>query len=292
LVVKEVALVPGVAASIWLVCHLPAPLLKAPSLVSSFVVWAVCGSFPGRPKWAAPPPWATAAREAERGAPSRCAPSSPSRGARTPAPAASQQRNVWQQMEQVHKHHHPAGMTQQGFRSACPCKLHAMSLYPVPGSSSVQVPVGGTLFRGGAQRRALCLPSCGFVPRGASGVGDVGSGTPGGLRAGASAPGAGLSTAPSEGVPSAPNCPVCAAVSGAVAVPPHATREVAFSLAWDVPIAKFGKGSSYYRRYTQFYGPHGRAAPLLRGTPSLVRLKLRLKSCTVLYGSSPGHVPL
>lgn len=92
----------------------------------------------------------------------------------------------------------------------------------------------------------------------------------------------GLSTAPSEGVPSGLNCPIGAAVSGTVTVPPHATREVAFSLAWDVPIAKFGKGSSYYRRYTQFYGPHGRAAPLLArdallGTSKLVSQYLGAK---------------
>jgi len=41
------------------------------------------------------------------------------------------------------------------------------------------------------------------------------------------------------------------------------TREIVFALAWDVPLARFGQGDSYARRYTRFYGKEGDAAPAI-----------------------------
>lgn len=38
-----------------------------------------------------------------------------------------------------------------------------------------------------------------------------------------------------------------------VELPPRATREVAFSLAWHFPVFRFGSGRGWYRRYTKFY---------------------------------------
>jgi non-lysosomal glucosylceramidase len=46
-------------------------------------------------------------------------------------------------------------------------------------------------------------------------------------------------------------------------VPPGETREVAFALAWDMPLARTGSGKAYYRRYTRFYGRKGDSAPAI-----------------------------
>lgn len=54
-----------------------------------------------------------------------------------------------------------------------------------------------------------------------------------------------------------------AAVCATVDVPPGESREVAFALAWDMPLARFGGGRAYYRRYTRFYGRDGDAAPAI-----------------------------
>ena len=45
-----------------------------------------------------------------------------------------------------------------------------------------------------------------------------------------------------------------------VIVPPRETNEIIFVLSWDIPIARFGKGHGYYRRYTKFYGREGKYA--------------------------------
>ncbi len=54
------------------------------------------------------------------------------------------------------------------------------------------------------------------------------------------------------------------AIAGAIAVTftvaPGATREVPMVLAWDFPIAQFGAGRRWYRRYTAFFGTSGTAA--------------------------------
>eukprot|EP00899_Mesostigma_viride_P022981 jgi/Mesvir1/3868/Mv19827-RA.2 len=53
------------------------------------------------------------------------------------------------------------------------------------------------------------------------------------------------------------------AVAASVTVPAGETRVVAFSLAWDNPIVRFGGGTAYYRRYTEMYGRGGNAGPAM-----------------------------
>ena len=54
-----------------------------------------------------------------------------------------------------------------------------------------------------------------------------------------------------------------AALALTVELPPGGSREVIFSLAWDMPLVRSGMGTKYYRRYTQFYGQDGKAAPAI-----------------------------
>ncbi len=63
--------------------------------------------------------------------------------------------------------------------------------------------------------------------------------------------------------PSTPGMAIGAAVAATVEVPAGQTREVAFALAWDMPVARFGAGTGWYRRYTRYYGREGAAAPAL-----------------------------
>jgi non-lysosomal glucosylceramidase len=63
--------------------------------------------------------------------------------------------------------------------------------------------------------------------------------------------------------PSAPGAAVGAAVAATMVLAPGEAREVAFSLSWDMPLARFGEGRAWYRRYTRYYGREGDAAPLL-----------------------------
>ncbi|GLJ21298.1 hypothetical protein SUGI_0391310 [Cryptomeria japonica] len=53
---------------------------------------------------------------------------------------------------------------------------------------------------------------------------------------------------------SLPGEAVCAAVAASAMVEPHGTCSIVFALAWASPKVKFVKGSTYLRRYTQFYG--------------------------------------
>uniref|UniRef100_A0A0D6QSI8 Non-lysosomal glucosylceramidase n=1 Tax=Araucaria cunninghamii TaxID=56994 RepID=A0A0D6QSI8_ARACU len=53
---------------------------------------------------------------------------------------------------------------------------------------------------------------------------------------------------------------LCAAVSASAVVEPHGTCSIVFALAWASPKVKFVKGSTYCRRYTQFYGTSEDAA--------------------------------
>lgn len=64
----------------------------------------------------------------------------------------------------------------------------------------------------------------------------------------------------SGSTPSVADETIGAALAVTVEVPAGETREVAFSLAWDMPIARFGFGTPYHRRYTNFYGSGGTAA--------------------------------
>ncbi|NDJ37000.1 MAG: hypothetical protein GYB64_20295 [Chloroflexi bacterium] len=61
--------------------------------------------------------------------------------------------------------------------------------------------------------------------------------------------------------PSTDRYSIGGAVCASLEIPPGETREVAFVLAWDMPLARFGGGRAWYRRYTRFYGKEGDAAP-------------------------------
>lgn len=63
--------------------------------------------------------------------------------------------------------------------------------------------------------------------------------------------------------PSPVGMAIGAALCATVEVPPGETRQVVFSLAWDMPLARFGAGTAYYRRYTRTYGRDGDAAPAI-----------------------------
>ena len=63
--------------------------------------------------------------------------------------------------------------------------------------------------------------------------------------------------------PTSPGEIIGAAVAVTLNLAPGASREVVFSLAWDMPLARSGFGTPYYRRYTQFYGTEGNAAPVM-----------------------------
>lgn len=61
-------------------------------------------------------------------------------------------------------------------------------------------------------------------------------------------------------MPSMPGETLCAAVSASAWVEPYGKCTVAFAVSWASPKVKFLKGSSYYRRYTKYYGTSPRAA--------------------------------
>ncbi len=63
--------------------------------------------------------------------------------------------------------------------------------------------------------------------------------------------------------PSGKGTAIGAAVAATVEVPADETREVVFSLAWDMPQARFGDGTVWNRRYTRTYGTAGDAAPTI-----------------------------
>jgi non-lysosomal glucosylceramidase len=63
--------------------------------------------------------------------------------------------------------------------------------------------------------------------------------------------------------PSGPGLAIGAALCATVEVPPGETREFAFALAWDMPVARFGSGAGYYRRHTRFFGRDGDQAPAI-----------------------------
>lgn len=63
-----------------------------------------------------------------------------------------------------------------------------------------------------------------------------------------------------QSMPSSPGETPCAAVSASVWVEPHGRSTVAFAVAWCSPRVKFLKGSSYYRRYTKYFGTSEKSA--------------------------------
>jgi non-lysosomal glucosylceramidase len=51
-----------------------------------------------------------------------------------------------------------------------------------------------------------------------------------------------------------------AAVAVTFDLEPGAERSARFSMAWDIPVMRFGEGTGWYRRYTRFFGREGGAA--------------------------------
>jgi non-lysosomal glucosylceramidase len=74
---------------------------------------------------------------------------------------------------------------------------------------------------------------------------------------------AGCDPARASGAVDSASGAVGAAVAARLSLLPGETRELAFSLAWDMPLARFGGGTGYYRRYTRMYGREGTAAPVM-----------------------------
>nr|MBN1228474.1 bile acid beta-glucosidase [Anaerolineae bacterium] len=63
--------------------------------------------------------------------------------------------------------------------------------------------------------------------------------------------------------PSSDSTMIGGALCATVNIQPGETIEIPFALAWDMPIARFGEGRGWHRRYTRFYGKEGSAAPLI-----------------------------
>ena len=63
--------------------------------------------------------------------------------------------------------------------------------------------------------------------------------------------------------PSTEGLSIGAAVSARLQIPAGESRQLVFALAWDMPVARFGWGTGWYRRYTKFYGREGNAARLI-----------------------------
>ena len=56
-----------------------------------------------------------------------------------------------------------------------------------------------------------------------------------------------------DAAPSRPGERIGAAVCVELIIPPGEEREARFALAWDMPLARFGDGAAYTRRYKRFY---------------------------------------
>ncbi len=67
----------------------------------------------------------------------------------------------------------------------------------------------------------------------------------------------------SDGSVSASGETIGAAVAAKVNLKPGATKEIVFSLAWDMPRIHTGMGRTFHRHYTAFYGTSGDSAPLM-----------------------------
>ncbi len=57
--------------------------------------------------------------------------------------------------------------------------------------------------------------------------------------------------------PSSRDLSIGGAISARLQIPAGEKRQVIFALAWDMPIARFGWGTGWYRRYTKHYGREG-----------------------------------
>ena len=64
-----------------------------------------------------------------------------------------------------------------------------------------------------------------------------------------------------EDQPSAAGETIGAVVCASFSLAPGKSKEIAFSLAWDMPVMHTGMGREFHRRHTVFYGTAGNAAP-------------------------------
>jgi len=60
-----------------------------------------------------------------------------------------------------------------------------------------------------------------------------------------------------DGRPSRGGEAIGAALAATVELAPGEIRQVSFVLAWDLPLVEFGSGTSWYKRYTRFFGRSG-----------------------------------
>jgi non-lysosomal glucosylceramidase len=60
-----------------------------------------------------------------------------------------------------------------------------------------------------------------------------------------------------DGRPSQPGEAIGAALAATVELAPGETKRVSFVLVWDLPVAEFGSGTCWYKRYTRFFGHSG-----------------------------------
>jgi len=51
--------------------------------------------------------------------------------------------------------------------------------------------------------------------------------------------------------------PLAGALAATVTIPAGATRVIPMVLSWDLPLATFGHGATWYRRYTEYFGKQG-----------------------------------
>lgn len=60
--------------------------------------------------------------------------------------------------------------------------------------------------------------------------------------------------------PARPGESIGAALAASYTLKSGQSKTITFTLAWDMPVARFGLGTAYFRRYTQFYGRKGNSA--------------------------------
>jgi len=63
-----------------------------------------------------------------------------------------------------------------------------------------------------------------------------------------------------DSAPSTPGEAIGAGLAATFELAPGETRSVPFALAWDFPVAEFGSGRRWHRRYTRYFGTSGDAA--------------------------------
>ncbi|MGL5941152.1 MAG: GH116 family glycosyl hydrolase [Waterburya sp.] len=60
--------------------------------------------------------------------------------------------------------------------------------------------------------------------------------------------------------PAAPGEQIACAIAIRFTIKPGQTKQIPFTLCWDLPVTEFKQGINYYRRYTDFFGRNGKNA--------------------------------